>query len=95
MLTGKQRAMLRKEANGVPALYQIGKDGITENILKQFDEALEARELIKIHILESALLETRDTADELARLLKAEPVQSIGSKVVLYRQSEKNPRITL
>lgn len=87
--------MLRKEANGVPALYQIGKDGITENILKQFDEALEARELIKIHILESALLETRDTADELARLLKAEPVQSIGSKVVLYRQSEKNPRITL
>ena len=95
MLTGKQRAMLRKEANGVPALYQIGKDGITENILKQFDEALGARELIMIHILESALLETRDTADELARLLKAEPVQSIGSKVVLYRQSEKNPRITL
>ncbi len=95
MLTGKQRAMLRKEANGVPALYQIGKDGITENILKQFDEALEARELIKIHILESALLETRETADELSRLLKAEPVQAIGSKVVLYRQSEKNPKITL
>lgn len=95
MLTGKQRAMLRKEANGIPALYQIGKDGITENVIKQLDDALEARELIKIHILESALLGTREAVDELAEILKAEPVQAIGSKAVLYRASEKNPKIVL
>ena len=52
MLTGKQRATLRKMANQLPALYQIGKDGVTENILKQFDDALEAKELIKVHILD-------------------------------------------
>ncbi len=95
MLKGKQRAMLRKMANQLPALYQIGKDGITENIIKLFDDALEARELIKVHILDSALLETRQTADEVATRLGAEPVQSIGSKFVLYRRSENNPRIEL
>ena len=47
MLNGKQRAALRRQAHGIPALYQIGKDGITENVIKQFDDALEARELIK------------------------------------------------
>ncbi len=95
MLTGKQRAQLRKMANGIPALYQIGKDGITENIIKQFNDALEARELIKVHILDSALLETRETADEIAAKLGADTVQSIGSKFVLYRKSENNPRIEL
>ena len=95
MLTGKQRAQLRKMANGIPALYQIGKDGITENTIKQFDDALEARELIKVHILDSALLETRETADEIAAKLGADTVQSIGSKFVLYRKSENNPRIEL
>ncbi len=95
MLTGKQRATLRKMANQIPALYQIGKDGITENIIKQFDDALEAGELIKVHILDSALLETRETADEVAAQLGADTVQSIGSKFVLYRKSENNPRIEL
>lgn len=95
MLTGKQRAMLRKMANSIPALYQIGKDGITENILKQFDDALEARELIKVHILDSALLDTRPTADKLAEQLGADTVQSIGSKFVLYRRSENNPKIEI
>lgn len=95
MLTGKQRAQLRKMANQIPALYQIGKDGITENIIKQFDDALEARELIKVHILDSALLETRETADSVAAQLGADTVQSIGSKFVLYRKSENNPKIEL
>ena len=57
MLNGKQRAALRRQAHGIPALYQIGKDGITENVIKQFDDALEARELIKVHVLENSLLE--------------------------------------
>lgn len=95
MLTGKQRAKLRSMANGIPALYQIGKDGISENVLKQFDEALEARELIKVHVLDSALLDTRETADGIAKQLGADTVQTIGSKFVLYRHSENNPKIEL
>ena len=95
MLTGKQRAKLRAEANGIPALYQIGKDGISENVLKQLDEALEARELIKVHVLDSALLDTRETADGIAETLGADTVQTIGSKFVLYRRSENNPKIEL
>ena len=92
MLTGKQRAMLRREANGIPALYQIGKDGVTENIIKQFDDALEANELIKVHILENSLLDIRPTADEVAKKLGADTVQCIGSKFVLYRKSNDNQK---
>lgn len=95
MLTGKQRATLRKEANGLPALYQIGKDGISENTLKQFDDALEANELIKVHILENSLMDTRPTADEIAERLGADTVQCIGNKFVLFRRSEKNPTYLL
>ncbi len=92
MLTGKQRAMLRREANGIPALYQIGKDGVTENIIKQFDDALEANELIKVHILENSLLDIRPTADEVSKKLGADTVQCIGSKFVLYRKSNDNQK---
>ena len=88
MLSGKQRAMLRREANGISALYQIGKDGISDNIIKQFDNALEANELIKVHILDNSLLDVRTTADEVARRLGADTVQCIGSKFVLYRKSK-------
>ena len=95
MLNGKQRAALRREAHGIPALYQIGKDGITENVIKQFDDALEARELIKVHVLENSLLDTRETADEIAARLGADTVQTIGSKFILYRRSKDNPRIVL
>lgn len=95
MLTGKQRAILRREANGLPALYQIGKDGISENTLKQFDDALEANELIKVHILENSLMDTRPTADEIAERLCADTVQCIGNKFVLFRRSEKKPKYLL
>lgn len=95
MLTGKQRAYLRKLANPIQPIFQIGKDGIGENLIKQIDEALEARELIKITILESALLDTRSTCDELAQQTHAEPVQAIGSKFVLYRESREKKKIEL
>lgn len=95
MLTGKQRAFLRREANGIPALYQIGKDGITDNLMRQLDDALEARELIKVHLLDSALLDIRETADGVAKKLGADTVQTIGSRFVLYRQSKENPKIVL
>ena len=63
MLTSKQRAKLRGMANTIPALYQVGKDGITENIVEQFQNALEARELIKVHVLENAMTDTRAVAE--------------------------------
>ncbi len=94
-MTGKQRAALRKMANTIPALYQIGKDGISENVIKQLDDALEARELIKVHVLESALMATREASDICAEKLGADCVQTIGSKFVLYRQSKENPKIVL
>ena len=95
MITSKQRAYLRGLANGIDALYQIGKEGITENMLKQFDDALEARELIKITILKNAFIEPRETLSDLAKALRAEPVSAVGLKIVLYRESRKNKQITL
>lgn len=97
MITSKQRAHLRSLANGVPSIFQIGKDGISDNLIKQLSDALEARELIKVHVLENCELTAREACDETAKLLGAEPVQTIGSKFVLYRQSknEKNRTIVL
>lgn len=97
MITGKQRATLRKMAHGMQPIFQIGKGGITDVLIEQLDRAIEARELIKITILETALLDTRETCDEIAKRLGAEPVQSIGSKFVLYRQAKnaKNRKIEL
>lgn len=97
MITSKQRAFLRKEAHGIQPIFQIGKDGITDELLTGLSQALEARELIKIHILESALLDTKPTCNEVAELLKAEPVQAIGSKFVIYKQAKniKNRKIEL
>lgn len=88
-MTGKERAALRAQANKLQPIFQIGKGGVSDNLLKQLDEALEARELIKITILESAYEDTRDLCNEIARELGAEPIQAIGSKFVLYRKSTK------
>lgn len=88
MITSKQRAKLRGLANGIPAILQIGKGGICDNLIKQIDDALKARELVKITILETAMLDTKSTCNELAKILKAEPVQAIGFKFVLYRRSD-------
>lgn len=94
MLTGKQRSYLKSLANNIEDLMQIGKDGVTDNVLKQIDDALEARELIKIKLLNNSSLDAKDTANEIAKILKAEYVQSIGNKIVLYRQS-KNKLINM
>lgn len=89
MLTGKQRSYLKSLANSVEPIMQIGKGGITENVLKQIDDALEARELIKINILNNSMLEAKETANEIAESVRAEYVQSIGNKFVLYRESKE------
>ena len=85
-LTSKQRAQLRGIANTLDTIVIIGKDGITENLIKQANDALEAREIIKCRVLENSLLTAREACDELSRLTRSEQVQVIGSKFVLYRQ---------
>ena len=95
MITSKQRAYLRGLANKMEPIFQIGKGGINENLIKQLDDALEARELIKLHILETAFMDSRETLSELAEILGAEPVQAIGSKIVLYRESVNKKKIEL
>jgi RNA-binding protein len=69
--------------------------GITESFINQLNEALEARELIKIHVLETSLLNTKDAANEVAQLTESEFVQAIGNKFVLYRKAKENPKIQL
>lgn len=97
MITSKQRAYLRSMAHGIQPIFQIGKGGVTEEIIKQLSNALEARELIKVHILETAFLDTKTACNDIAAQLGAEPVQAIGSKFVLYKQAEnvKNRKIEL
>lgn len=97
-LTSKQRAQLRALANGLDTIVQIGKDGIGDAQVKQADEALTARELIKCRVLESAMLTAREACEELARCTRSEPVQVIGSRFVLYRMShdkDKKDKIVL
>lgn len=97
-LTSKQRAQLRGMANSLDPIVHIGKEGITDNLVKQADEALEARELIKCKVLENAMLTAREACQELSMKTRSEAVQVIGSKFVLYRQShnkEKKDKIVL
>ena len=88
-LTSKQRAQLRGMANGLDVIVTVGKDGIGENLVKQADDALEARELIKCRVLENSLYSAREACTALAKLTRSEEVQVIGSKFVLYRPSHK------
>ncbi|HCX04586.1 MAG: ribosome assembly RNA-binding protein YhbY [Tissierellales bacterium] len=89
MLSGKERSYLKSLANKLEPIMQIGKNGLTEDVLKSIDEALEARELIKINLLNNSLLDTKETALEICDSLKAEYIQSIGNKIIIYRESEE------
>ena len=95
MITTKQRAYLRSLAHGISPIFQLGKNGIEDAFLKQIDDALEARELLKIAVLNNSGYETREASDAICEELKCEGIQAIGNKVVLYRQSRKNPKIEL
>ena len=88
-LTSKQRAQLRALANGLDTIVHIGKDGLGDNLVKQANEALEARELIKCRVLENAMLTPKEACQELARRTRSEPVKVIGTKFVLYRHSNR------
>ena len=95
MITSKQRAYLRGLANEIPTIMQVGKGGLTENQLKTFSDALEARELIKLNVLDNCGAAPRDVLNALAEALGAEAVAATGKRIVLYRASEKNPTIVL
>ncbi len=87
MLTSKQRAHLRSIAQGYNAIFFVGKNGIGEELVKQLDDVLESRELIKVGVQENCDYSAREAADELAETLKADVVQVIGRKFVLWRRS--------
>lgn len=92
-MTGKQRAYLRGLANGIDAKYQIGKGGIDTPTVRMIDLALEARELIKVKVLENAMMDVRTACGEICERTGAEPIQCIGNKFVIYRESKKNKTI--
>ena len=87
-MTGKERAAFRAQANHLEPLFQVGKGGMSDALIKQTDDALRARELIKVKVLlESSPITPRETADELAAATGAEVIQVIGGVIVLYRES--------
>lgn len=85
-LTSKQRAQLRGIANSIDTIVHIGKDGLNDNLVKQANDALEARELIKCKVLENSMLTAREACEQLSKLTRSEGVQVIGTKFVLYRR---------
>ena len=87
MITTKQRAYLRSLGSTMSPIFQIGKGGIEENFLIQVKQALEARELIKIKVLENSGLDTREASDMICKAVGCEGIQAIGNKIVLYKQS--------
>ena len=94
MLTSKQRAKLRGLANQMDTILQVGKGGIQDALVKQVDEALTARELLKLRALETAPDSARQIAGELAAATGAEVVQVIGTRFVLYRRHPEHPQIS-
>lgn len=95
MINSKQRAKLRSMAQKADPILYVGKDGITENLMKQADDALEARELIKGSVQQNSPYTAREACDELANQLHAEGVSAIGRKFVLYRESKEKKKIEL
>ena len=95
MLTSKQRAYLRSLAVHIDTIFQIGKGGINENMTEQISNALEARELIKLRVLDNSGYSSREAAEEIAEIVGAEVIQTVGTRFVLYRESKKNKRIEL
>lgn len=95
MLSSKQRAYLRGLANTIQPIFQIGKGGVTDIMVSEIDAAINARELIKITVLNNSMVDIKEVSAEIAEKLNADVVQVIGSKFVLYRESSENPTIKL
>ncbi|MDA3130772.1 ribosome assembly RNA-binding protein YhbY [Aliibacillus thermotolerans] len=95
MLTNKQKRFLRKEAHRLKPVVQVGKSGVNENVIQTTKEAIEARELIKVNVLQNCLERKEDVAHTLAENIKAEIVQVIGNIIILYKESKENKQIEL
>lgn len=95
MLTSKQRAYLRSLSNNMDTVFQIGKGGIAEELCLQVSNCLEARELMKIRVLESSGYTAKEAANELAEAVGADVVSVVGMRFVLYRESENKKKIEL
>ena len=92
-MTSKQRAYLRGLANTIDAIFQVGKSGISDVLLEQLNNAIEARELIKISVLETAPGSAKELAEEIAQGTNSLVVQTVGNKITLFRQKKKNSKI--
>ncbi len=95
MITSKQRSFLKALAHDLDPIVYIGKAGVTENVIKEIDQCLENRELVKVKIQEGCELAPKDVANDLLPQLNAEFVQAIGRKFTLYRESKENKQIVL
>ena len=89
MLTSKERADLRAQANTLETTLMVGKGGVTDQVVAEAKTQLTARELVKGRVLEAALMSAREVSDELCQALNAEGIQTVGSKFVIYKKSEK------
>ncbi len=94
-MNSRQRAQLRGMANTLEPIFQIGKGGVNDQLIRQIDETLEKRELIKVTALETSPQSSREAADMISAAVNADVVQVIGRKLVLYRKSKENPKIVL
>lgn len=94
-MNSKQRAYLRGLANGLTSIFQVGKNGISDNLIKQIDDALEARELIKLNVLETSPDDTVEVGNSLAEATNSTLVQTVGNKITLYRARKKDSKIVL
>jgi len=95
MLNSKQRAYLRAMSQSLDTIFQVGKGGITEEMCIQLANALEARELIKARVLENSGYTAKEAANEIAEKIACDVVSCVGSRFVLYKESEKKKRIEL
>src|SRR5699024_6199477 len=95
MLSGKQKRFLRAQANQIKPIFQVGKTGVNPNMIKQMDDALEKRELIKVSVLQNCLDDKETVAEKLAVGTGSELVQIIGKNIVLYKESNDNKQIEL
>lgn len=92
-MTSKQRAFLRKLASNMPAIFQLGKNGITDVFINELEHAIQARELIKIHVLENSDEDVKEAAHEIASRTNSEVVQVMGGKITLFRKRKEKSKI--
>lgn len=94
-MKSKDRAYLRSIATNIEPIFQIGKGNISENLIKQVDDALEARELIKITVLENCSVDAKEAAEIIGKETNSVVVQVMGRKITLYRRREKDSKINI